>query len=292
MPNPAPCGLHLIDKGAGGSSFSALGALKRALGTRKVGHAGTLDPFATGLLVALSGKMTKAAFLCSDMDKEYVATIRFGKETDTLDTEGTVIHEAPLPSLNSIEAALPQFLGVITQVPPAFSAIKIDGKRAYAQARRGQDVQMPSRQVRVDELEVLDWNGEDLVLRIRCSKGTYIRSISRDLALAVESRGFCTALRRTAIGPFSLEAQRPEEVEIPLKSLTPTQAFQMAGVLQVNVNASLAALMRAGVPAHRMQIPWPQNSDMVFFADEEGREVALMEKTEKGPRYRIVFDGC
>ncbi|MDF1569853.1 MAG: tRNA pseudouridine(55) synthase TruB, partial [Spirochaetaceae bacterium] len=162
---PAPVSrLYLLDKPAGISSFAALGALKRALGTGKVGHAGTLDPFATGLLIAVSGKLTKTAGMLTGMDKEYQAVFRFGQETDTLDTEGSIIAEETLPEWNAILKASNRFQGQIIQVPPAFSAVKINGKRAYASAREGLDVSMPSREVTIHEMTLVSWNPPDLTV--------------------------------------------------------------------------------------------------------------------------------
>ncbi|MCK5250081.1 MAG: tRNA pseudouridine(55) synthase TruB, partial [Spirochaetaceae bacterium] len=171
LPPPVSC-LFLLDKPAGISSFAALGALKRSLGTGKVGHAGTLDPFATGLLLALSGKLTKAAYLLSDMDKEYEAVFRFGKETDTLDTEGEIIAESPVPEYSGILKAAESFSGTLKQTPPAFSAVKINGKRAYSQARKGLEVELPVRDVHINRFETISWESPDLKVRIQCSKGT------------------------------------------------------------------------------------------------------------------------
>ncbi len=158
--------------------------------------------------------MTKTAGMLTDLDKEYESVFRFGVETDTLDTEGEPIAEAPIPDFGSIEKSLSGFRGEISQVPPVFSAIKINGRRAYNSARSGQKVDMPSRLVHIHDFEILSWDAPDLKVRIRCSKGTYIRSIARDLAIAAGSRGYCRELRRTAIGPFSVhEASIPTELD-------------------------------------------------------------------------------
>ena len=282
--------LHLLDKSAGISSFSALGALKRSLGTRKVGHAGTLDPFATGLLAALSGKLTKAAFLTEGLDKEYVSVFRFGRETDTLDTEGKVIAEAPVPSESRILSVLDDFRGDVVQRPPAFSAVKINGKRAYKQAREGRDVEMPERTVRVEELDVLSWDSGDLKVRIRCSKGTYIRSIARDLGLACGSRAYCRELRRTAIGPFRVEdASEPEAASVQT-AVAPGDYFRLLGLPSVSCGARAAEMLRGGVPVERIAPLSLPDGELVFVRDDEDVPAALLEKKDGRWSYRIVFN--
>ena len=287
---PAVSRLFLIDKPAGVSSFGALSGLKRAVNTKKVGHAGTLDPFATGLLIALSGKMTRAVSLVSDADKEYIATIRFGRETNTLDTEGETTAEAGIPSFEAIELAAMAFLGEISQVPPIFSAVKIEGKRAYRSARDGKDVQMPERTVFIREFEILSWKSPDLEVRIRCSKGTYIRSIARDLGLAAGSRAYCAALRRTAIGPFRVESARLPDACSPDDGLPPIAAFRALGIPVEAVDADTARELRAGVPLDRIKGIRIPDGPLVCWADEEGGAAALTRRDGGRSVYSIVFD--
>jgi len=279
-----------LDKPAGISSFSALGSLKRNLGTGKVGHAGTLDPFATGLLLALSGKLTRSVSLLSDMDKEYEAVFRFGEETDTLDTEGNVIAEAPVPEYSSIQKSVVVFSGTITQIPPAFSAIKINGKRAYSSARKGLDVEMPERQVQIRSFELLNWNPPDLGVKIRCSKGTYIRSVARDLGLESGSRAFCRSLRRTAIGPFSVDNALPPETIKQNNGLLPVDFFQSIGVCVKTVPLDIAGRLRQGFPVSRLSIPLSSEDRLTLFTDDNGIPAALMELKNEKLHYSIVFD--
>jgi len=207
-------GLAAIEKRAGLTSFAALGPLKRGLGTGKVGHAGTLDRFATGLLVVLVGGYSRLAPYFTALDKRYSALVRFGSETSTLDPEGEVVAEAPPPSLAKLESVLPAFRGPILQAPPAYSAIHLDGKRAYERVLAGEEVEMAPRPVVIHELELLSYDGRDARLSVRCSSGTYIRSLARDLALAAGSRASLAALERGAIGPILLsEAVLPEDFE-------------------------------------------------------------------------------
>ncbi len=279
-----------MDKPAGISSFSALGTLKKNLGTRKVGHAGTLDPFATGLLLALSGKLTRSVSLLSDMDKEYEAVFRFGEETDTLDTEGEVIAEAPVPEYSVIQKSSILFSGTITQIPPAFSAIKINGKRAYSSARKGLEVEMPERQVQIMSFELLNWNPPDLSVRINCSKGTYIRSIARDLGLESGSRAFCSSLRRTAIGPFSVDSAVPPDSIMPKDGLLPVDFFQSIGVSIKVLPSDIADRLRQGFPVSRLSCPLSSKDRLTLFTDDNGIPAALMELKKETLHYSIVFD--
>jgi tRNA pseudouridine55 synthase len=201
----APSGLLLFNKQPGVTSFAALGDIKRALGTGKVGHTGTLDKFAGGLLVVLTGRALKLSPWFSHCDKQYEGVIHFGVETDTLDPEGAVAAEAPPPSREAVEAVLPQFTGNIMQAPPAYSAIHINGKRASALARSGEMPEMQKRPVCVYRLELRAWEPPLARMFVHCSSGTYIRSLARDIALAAGSRAHLTALVRTRVAGFSLE---------------------------------------------------------------------------------------
>ncbi len=205
-------GWLIIDKPIGTTSTQIVGAVKRALreggyAKLKVGHGGTLDPLASGVLPVALGEATKLSGRLLDADKVYRFTIGFGAETDTLDAEGTVVARSDRrPTLAEIEAVLPRFTGPIAQVPPAFSALKVDGKRAYARARAGEEVALASRDVTIYSLVAED-NGPDwATLEARVSKGTYIRALARDIARALESVGHVTMLHRSKAGPFTLES--------------------------------------------------------------------------------------
>ena len=211
----APSGMVLLRKPAGLTSFEALGAIKRALGTGKVGHTGTLDKFAQGLLVVLSGRALKLSPWFSRCDKRYEATIRFGVETDTLDPEGSSIACAEPPSREAVEAVLPQFTGSIMQAPPAYSAIHINGKRASALARAGEAPEMKQRPVHIYRLELRSWNPPLAEIFVHCSSGTYIRSLARDIAGATGSRAHLSALLRTGIAGFELAAAVDMEAVAP-----------------------------------------------------------------------------
>lgn len=208
MNNPRPDfpdGVLPLDKPAGLTSAAALNRIKRLLPRRvKVGHAGTLDPFATGTLLVLIGKATKLCESLMDSPKQYVATVRLGANTATDDLESPempVENAAPV-SEESIREILPKFVGTIQQKPPIYSALKIEGKRACDRVRAGQDIQLQPRPVKVYGFELLSYAWPDLVLKIDCGRGTYIRSLARDIGAELSVGGYLTALRRTRVGEF------------------------------------------------------------------------------------------
>ncbi|KQN90494.1 pseudouridine synthase [Sphingomonas sp. Leaf231] len=209
-------GWLILDKPLGLGSTQGVSAVKRALrtggyGKFKVGHGGTLDPLATGVLPIAIGEATKLAGRMLDSDKVYDFTIRFGEQTHTLDREGMVIARSDVrPTREALDALLPRFTGPIAQVPPAYSALKVDGQRAYDLARAGEEVVLATRDVTVHDLTVChggerrDAPLEDVTLTAHVSKGTYIRSLARDIALGLGTVGHVTLLRRTRAGPFDL----------------------------------------------------------------------------------------
>lgn len=197
--------IQLGDKKEDITSFSSLSEYKRTYKGEKIGHAGTLDKFASGLMVVLIGGATKLNPIFSSFDKRYTARIKFGAETDTLDREGSVIKTSnKIPTREEIECILPSFLGKQKQVPPLYSAIHVDGKRAYKEARKNRDVEMPERDIEIKSISLLSVNGDEAVIDCRVSKGTYIRSLARDISSALGSCGHLTSLRRTEVGPFTL----------------------------------------------------------------------------------------
>lgn len=201
----------LIDKPAGISSFGVVARVRRYLSQKagkkiKVGHTGTLDPFATGLLILLSSKATKLSNQFLKLDKWYEATLCLGKTSTTGDPEGVIteVNVDRQPSYFDIEKILPDFLGNIKQTVPIFSAVKINGKRAYQLARQGQKVEMPTREIEIYELEVLSYHFPELVIRTHVSSGTYIRTLGEDIGQALGVGAYLTALRRTKVGNFDL----------------------------------------------------------------------------------------
>jgi tRNA pseudouridine55 synthase len=215
MNNSVPSGLVLLNKKAGLTSFEALGAVKRAIGSGKAGHTGTLDKFARGLLLVLTGGALKLSPWFSHADKQYVGRIRFGVENDTLDPEGSVVAKAAPPSLEQTEKALSQFTGGIMQEPPAYSALHVNGKRASALARSGEAPEMKKRPVHIYKLELRAWAPPFAEIYVHCASGAYIRSLARDIAIAAGSRAHLCALERTHVAGFSLEDAWDGDLEKP-----------------------------------------------------------------------------
>ena len=193
----------LLDKKAGITSFTCLNTVKKTV-NKKTGHCGTLDKFATGLLIALCGKYTKLNQLFMGLDKTYIAKIEFGKETDTLDPEGKIIDTKALPTFEEIEKKVKSYVGKIIQIPPVYSAVHIGGKRSYKLARQGQNVQPEGREVEIYRADIISYDAPFLTIELNVSKGTYIRSYARDLGRLCSSCAYVKELRRTQIGPFNI----------------------------------------------------------------------------------------
>jgi len=217
----------LIDKPADWTSFDVVakirGAARVATGNKKikVGHAGTLDPFATGLLIVLVGNETKNQDNYMKEDKEYVATLTLGFTSTTGDPEGEItelqITNYKLPKREEVKAILETFIDEITQIPPIYSAIKVDGKRAYKLAREGKAPEMKPRQITIHELEIVNYEFPNLGIRVKCSSGTYIRTLGEDIGKALGTGAYLTALRRTKIGNFDIA--NAESIDEALKNL-------------------------------------------------------------------------
>jgi tRNA pseudouridine55 synthase len=207
---PAAEGLLLVDKPSGMTSHDAVDVVRRSLGTRKVGHAGTLDPMATGLLVLGVGRATRLLRYLGDLPKTYAATGRLGEETDTLDSDGEIVRTAPVDvSLAEVERACASLVGESMQTPPAYSAVKVGGRRLYEAARKGEVLEAPARPIRVDAFDVTAFDGRDLEARITCSGGTYVRVLVADVGRTLGCGAHLVRLRRTAIGSFRVEDAHP-----------------------------------------------------------------------------------
>lgn len=204
-------GVLPVDKGLGVTSFQVVAQLRRVLRAPKIGHGGTLDPAATGLLPILIGEATKLTPYLVDLDKEYVATVRLGVTTDTQDLSGTVLESRPVPELAAadIERALARFVGVIRQVPPMYSALHHEGRRLYELAREGVEVERPPREVTVYSIHLEKLARPDVVIRVRCGKGFYVRTLAADLGEVLGAGGALAQLVRTRVGPYRLEDAAP-----------------------------------------------------------------------------------
>lgn len=277
MRSPTPDGLLLVDKPAGMTSHDVVAVVRRALGERRVGHAGTLDPFATGLLVLLAGRGTRLIPYLDAEPKVYEATVQFGTETDTDDRTGAMTRQAPIPERAVVDAAIERLTGELDQVPPAYSAKQVGGTRAYAAARAGRPLELAPASVRVHEWVVRARRPDELDVTITCSGGTYVRALARDLGIGAGSAAHLTALRRVRAGSFDVaDATRLDAIDRggarvrPLRDAVahlPEQPLDMAEVARVargnavdaRVEGLLAALTDDGVlvaVASRREAQW------------------------------------
>jgi tRNA pseudouridine55 synthase len=210
-----PDGLLLVDKPPGITSHDAVAIVRRVQGTKKVGHAGTLDPMATGLLVMGIGRATRLLRFLGDLPKEYEGTIRLGIETTTLDGDGEVTREADVPVTEvEIRAAMAELVGDSMQTPPPYSAVKVGGTRLYEAARRGKTLEAAPRPIHVAAFDLLGFDGRDAGFRVVCGGGTYVRVLAADVGTALGCGAHLSALRRTAIGPFDVAEARPPDAPV------------------------------------------------------------------------------
>jgi tRNA pseudouridine55 synthase len=201
-------GILVVDKPPYMTSHDVVGRVRRFTGIRRVGHAGTLDPFATGVVVVAVGRATRILQFVQDAEKHYLAHISLGAESDSADVDGSVIRRANMrdqPDRKAVEDVLRQFIGDTEQIPPAYSAIKVDGQPLYRQARAGKEVSAPPRRVQIFSIELVAYDPPDIVIRVHCGKGTYIRSLARDIGVQLGTAAYCHGLRRTSAGPFCLD---------------------------------------------------------------------------------------
>jgi len=285
-------GWIVLDKPVGLGSTQAVSAVKRALCTAgepktKVGHGGTLDPLASGVLPIAIGEATKVAGRMLDATKAYDFTIRFGEETDTLDAEGEVVSRSEIrPGAEQVEAALPRFTGVIEQIPPAFSALKVGGKAAYARARAGEALEMKPRKVTVHSLSVRharQGGNDEVTLSAEVSKGTYIRSLARDIAKALNSVGHVTMLRRTRAGPFGLEtAISLDFLDELAKARDLTRAVLPLEAALDDIPALPVTPGQAQLLRHGQRLSGFPVKPGLQLATDAGRPVALVEATADG----------
>lgn len=264
-----PDGVLLVDKPAGITSTRALAISKRALGSLKAGHTGTLDPFATGLLPLVFGEATKFSRFLIDSDKTYLATLRLGATSTTGDTEGEILELAPANvTLAEIESVSRELIGFSTQIPPMHSAVRIQGQRLYDLARQGIEVAREPRAIRIDFLELVGFSGDQLVISVKCSKGTYVRTLAETLGSRLGCGAYLTGLRRMATGGFGVE----EAVSLDaLKEMGPEAArgrLLPVEVLVATLPRSDLAERQAWAIRNGQEIPadtlWPAGERAVF----------------------------
>ncbi|MFI0735572.1 tRNA pseudouridine(55) synthase TruB [Streptomyces sp. NPDC021225] len=293
----APDGLVIVDKPAGFTSHDVVAKMRRFAGTRRVGHAGTLDPMATGVLVIGVEKATRLLGHLALTEKEYEATIRLGQSTVTDDAEGEITSSSGVAgtALTTVESGIAALTGDIMQVPSKVSAIKIDGKRSYARAREGEDFEIPARPVTVSSFtlhahrETKAEDGTpvlDLDVTVVCSSGTYIRALARDLGAGLGSGGHLTALRRTRVGPYGLAAARTlPQLEESLQVM-PIAEAAAAAFPRWDIDADRARLLGNGV---RIGMPEREEAGPVAVFGPEGRFLALVEEHKGKAKSLAVF---
>lgn len=287
-------GVLPVDKPVGPTSHDVVGMARRGLRTRRVGHTGTLDPFASGLLLLCVGPATRLSSHLTHLDKEYVAEALLGTRTDSHDRDGAVLEvvDDVEVSAAAVEAALESLSGEQMQVPPAFSAKKVKGEAAHRRARRGEDVALPPVAVVVHEIECLEVDGVRVTFRVRCSSGTYVRAIARDLGEALGVGAHLTALRRTAVGGFSVDDALEVDAlaAVPASAwITPADAVRRAGLSWFEVGAGASDELAQGRVIPLGEVHGANGG--VTAAVEAGRLLALGEVTERGFQPRKVFVG-
>ena len=288
-------GVLVVDKAHGPTSHDVVNVARRALGTRAVGHTGTLDPMATGVLVLVVGEGTKLVNSLATLAKRYEATVRLGSSTVTLDAEGEVDASASVPAFTraEVERAAAHFIGEIDQQAPNVSAIKVDGQSLYKRVRRGQTVEAPTRRVRLDAIEVGDVRADEIDLALTCGSGFYVRSLARDLAKSLGTLGHLSALRRTHNGRYpaahavtfaQLKAARDdEEVRAQVRARVLTLADVCRTLPNLTLDAEGVAHARCGrLVAHQhvlgaLPAASPEGAGSIVAFDEAGVPVALVE---------------
>lgn len=287
----APDGLLVVDKPPGWTSHDVVGRVRRLARTRKVGHAGTLDPMATGVLVLGLGRATRLLGHLALTEKEYRAGVRLGARTVTDDAEGEVLErrDASGVSASALADAMAALTGEIDQVPSSVSAVKVDGVRSYARVRAGQDVALAARRVTVSRLDLLRRRGDDLDVLVACSSGTYVRALARDLGAALGVGAHLTALRRTRVGPFGIDAAscldrlaaEPAAVDAAIVPLDDAAAAAFP-VRRLDADESVAL-------SHGRRLTPTGASGPVAALDPAGRCVALVEDRDGAARAVVVF---
>lgn len=293
MPPPGPEGLLLVDKPAGWTSHDVVARVRRVCGTRRVGHAGTLDPMATGVLVLGVGRATKLLTFLVGCDKTYAATVRLGQMTVTDDAEGDVLAEADASGVTreALAVAVAVLTGPIDQVPSSVSAIKVGGQRSYARVRAGEDVQLAARPVTVHRFDVLDVRAAgsflDADIEVDVSSGTYVRALARDVGAALGVGGHLTALRRTQVGRFAIAAATPLDQLDPER---PAPLISLAEAARTQLMVHEVTEAEADAVGHGRRIPSAQVGEPVVAAfAPDGSLVAVLDESGVEARPTIVF---
>ena len=278
-------GVLIVDKPAGLTSHDVVNRVRRLASTRRVGHTGTLDPMATGVLGLLLGPATRLSQYATEGRKRYRGVLRLGETTDTYDADGVVTDKQPVNvDMRTIESVLPRFQGAILQVPPMYSAIRVEGRHLYERARQGEEVERAPRPVTIDSITILDWTPPDLALDVVCSSGTYIRSLAHDIGQALGCGGHLRVLRRTASGPFTLEQSRTleslEQLQVAgrfSEALLPA-ATALGSMPAMLVSADQERAIRFGqtIEVSLSEASWSEASDLIQAHDARGQLIAVL----------------
>ena len=266
-------GILLLNKEIGYSSFQYINKAKRIINASKVGHSGTLDPFASGLLIVTVNKATKVNQFIESLSKEYIATLKLGVKTDTLDLEGKVIATKDVPILNEelIINTLNNFKGKIKQVPPMYSAIKVDGKRLYDLAREGKEIERKEREIEIYDIELLSFNNDEISFRVSCSKGTYIRTLGEQISEELNTYGHLISLTRTKVGNFKVEdAYKIDELD-NFKLIDTIEA--LSHFKKLKLNDEMIQRVKNG---HKLKFNIEE--DEVLIVDKDNNIIAIYEK--------------
>jgi len=280
-------GLVVVDKPGSMTSHDVVSRVRRLAGTRKVGHAGTLDPMATGVLVLGLNRATRLLGHLTLTDKRYDATVRLGGTTTTDDADGDLVSSSPTDHLSEddVRSALSSLVGEIDQVPSSVSAVKVDGRRAYARVRAGEEVELSARRVTIHAIDVVSLDLPDVKVAVHCSSGTYVRAIARDLGAALSVGGHLTALRRTAVGPFTLADARTIDELTESFTITPIADAARASFPALDLDVAQAADVRVG-----RRLDLALDTTTALFAPD-GEFLALYREGEDG-RARAVAVFC
>jgi tRNA pseudouridine55 synthase len=290
-PPPAPDGLLVVDKPAGWTSHDVVGRTRRLARTRRVGHAGTLDPMATGVLVLGIGRATRLLGHLALTAKAYEATIRLGATTVTDDAEGEVVEARDAGGISdaAVAAAVSALTGAVEQVPSSVSAVKVDGVRSYARVRKGEDVVLAARPVVVSRFDVLARRGDDVDVVVECSSGTYVRALARDVGAALGVGAHLTALRRTRVGPFDLSAARRLDDLAAGDDAVDAAVLGLDGAVRAAFPCRELSARDAAALSHGRRLePSGRPGTMGAFAPD-GRCIALVEDRDGAARPVVVF---
>lgn len=275
-------GILLVNKPIGMTSRDVVNILMKKFNTRKIGHTGTLDPFASGLLIITINKGTKISSFLEDLNKEYIAELKLGESTTTLDLEGEILEkkEVNLPlNQQKVKEVLDSFVGKIKQIPPMYSAIKVDGEELYKKARRGETIERKEREVEINKIELLSITKEKILFKVDCSKGTYIRTLGLDIANKLDYPGHLTHLVRTRVGRFFLKDSKDLE-DISEKDIIPIST-SLSHLPSIKVNDQDAFKVKNGV---KLLL---QGADLYFIMDKNSNPLAIYKRKEDGYYYSL-----